>query len=80
MHLFVYNYSVIVLCHVGIFMRGFHVPLDEIETHLNTIDGEGGLELEHVIAMKRCVLCVCVHASVCTVYVCVRAHVCVCTK
>jgi len=45
-----------VLCAiVGIFMRGFHVPLDEIETHLNMIDGDGGLELEHVVAMKRCV-------------------------
>ena len=52
-------------------MRGFHVPLDEIETHLNMIDGEGGLELEHVIAMKRCVVCVCL--SVClNVYVSIR--------
>ena len=35
-------------------MRSFPVSLDEIEEHLNAIDGSGALELEHVIAMKRC--------------------------
>ena len=34
-------------------MRSFPVSLDEIEEHLNAIDGCGALELEHVIAMKR---------------------------
>ena len=34
-------------------MRSFPVSLDEIEEHLNAIDGSGALELEHVIAMKR---------------------------
>ena len=67
-------------------MRGFHVPLDEIETHLNMIDGEGGLELEHVIAMKRCVcvVCVCVCVCVCGVcawcVACMLIWVCACSK
>ena len=34
-------------------MRSFPIPLDEIDEHLNAIDGSGALELEHVIAMKR---------------------------
>lgn len=34
-------------------MRSFPISLDEIEEHLNAIDGSGALELEHVIAMKR---------------------------
>lgn len=34
-------------------MRSFPIPLDEIEEHINAIDGSGALELEHVIAMKR---------------------------
>lgn len=39
--------------NLGIFMRSFPIPLDEIEENLNAIDGSGALELEHVIAMKR---------------------------
>lgn len=35
-------------------MRSFPIPLDEIEENINAIDGSGGLDLEHVIAMKRC--------------------------
>ena len=34
-------------------MRSFPIPLEDVEENINAIDGSGGLELEHVIAMKR---------------------------
>ena len=50
--------SFLSLSHVGIFLAGFHVSLDAIDPQLNKIEegndnGGGGLELDHIVAMKR---------------------------
>jgi hypothetical protein len=38
---------------IGIFLSGFKMSVDEIDTKLNIVDSDKGLPLESVMALKR---------------------------